>query len=82
MCQGYDIKLCIQKGSSSSSILVDLHFIFSGTAEDAAIMFVLLSTICGISFRCKHNVVLPVVCSQDHNTELVYNSVVIPFVNQ
>ena len=38
MCQGYDIKLCIQKGSSSSSILVDLHFIFSGTAEDAAII--------------------------------------------
>ena len=45
-------------------------------------MFVLLSTICGILFRCNHNVVLPVVCSQDHNTELVYNSVVIPFVNQ
>ena len=45
--QGYDIKLSIHlTGFSSPSILVDLHFNFSGATEDAA-MFVLLSTICG-----------------------------------
>ena len=63
----------MKKGSSSSSILVDLHFVFSGAAEDAAICLYAVNNMWNtcVLFRCKHNVVLPMVCSQDHNVELV-----------